>query len=206
MSTTYNRDHASQFLVGGLATTPGSWSTPTPASVNVNSWTNAAYTSASGTDDVIKNSSTWPGFDTLKSDWVNGVCTPQKSIGYTYCDYWAVLNPARDDKLGHVPDPTVELKSKYEDKREIMNCSTSNEIDISFMNDPLKNICFNKMVYAESPEIPTDDDGPNKMITFDYTGFVGRWNNKAGTDYTAYTTGIISITTANDARIAGDEL
>jgi hypothetical protein len=73
------------------------------------------------------------------------------------------------------------------------------------MNDPLKNLCFNKMAYAEEPEIPTDDDGTNKMITFDYTGYIGRWNNKADTDYSvSYTTGLVQLSTSSDTGTPGD--
>lgn len=78
---------------------------------------------------MIKNSGVWPGFVGLKSDWTNTACPKTiraNNIGYTYCDYWTVLDLKKDDATGHQAVKTVEVKDKFEDKREIMNCSTSN--------------------------------------------------------------------------------
>jgi len=74
------------------------------------------------------------------------------------------------------------------------------------MDTPLKNTCFNKISTVESPEVPTDTDGTAKLITIDYSGYVGRWNNKQDSDYD-FTEGLITVATVADSgSVKGDKI
>jgi len=82
----------------------------------------------------------------VKAKWTTTACPGKANavIKFTYCDYYKFLEPIIDSKTFSLAVPSFKLKADLE-KMKVMDCATSDVIDFGYMNDALRNVCFNRI-------------------------------------------------------------
>lgn len=175
MSSEYNR--AKKWLVSHkvetVVPTDGTITEPSGDTTNLETF----YVDTTNPDNLFltpeleKNKSEYTfnvgGFEHAKSKWTLNACPGSaREIKFTHCDYYKFLEPKIDPKTFNLKVPTFELKADLE-KMKTMDCSTSNEIDFSFMDDPLRNVCFPKVEIlgaSQSAPLPFNEEIINTQL------------------------------------------